>query len=108
MSRNFTDEHERSAGGMDFDDAIRDQAATLGASLLEGPERLLEQVEELLPEHWRDQIASFPVSALLIGFGVGIFLGAKKGDELIAAGSSLVTAAVAANLNNVVGQARGE
>lgn len=96
---------ERKTGLFDFDEKIREKAASIGAGIVEGgPGQIFEEIEELLPQQWRDQIASFPMAALVLGFGVGVFLGAKKGDELIAAGSALVTAAVAANLNNVLGE----
>ena len=104
MAKGYSDDYERAAGGLDLDDAIREKAATLGANLMEAPDQLFEQIEELLPEQWRNQVSNFPIAALLIGFGVGVFLGARKGDELIAAGSSMVTAAVAANLSGVLGQ----
>jgi len=106
MAKDYSDQYERAAGGLDFDDAIRDKAASIGAGLLDGPEKLFEQIEEMLPEQWREHIATFPVTALVAGFAVGIFLGARKGDQLIAAGSALVTAAVAANVNSVLGQNR--
>ncbi len=94
------DDYERSAAGMDFEDPIRERAASIGASIAEnGPEAIFEEIENLLPEAWRDQIRTFPIAAMLVGFGIGIFLGMKKGDEIIAAGSSLITSAAMANIN---------
>ncbi len=108
MDDRYTDPHERAAGGLDFDDDIRGKASSFGSQLAsEGPEALLEQIEELLPESWREQIRSFPLAAVAIGVGVGIFLGMKKGDEVIAAGSSLIAAAATANLNAALSKARG-
>ena len=95
-SRNFSDEHERSAAGLDYDEhsTVRENAAKLGAKMVEdGPDVLLDEIENLLPEAWRDQIRAFPVAAVLIGVGVGVWLGMKKSDEIIAAGGSLVSAA---------------
>ena len=52
-------------------------------------EALFEEIENLLPESWRDQIKTFPIAAVVLGFGVGIWLGMKKGDEVSAAGTSM-------------------
>ena len=102
------DEYERAAAGMDYEDPIRDRAASIGASIAEnGPEALLEEIENLLPESWREQISTFPVAAILLGFGVGLFLGMRKGDEIIAAGTSLVTSAAMANVNQIVSRVGG-
>jgi hypothetical protein len=100
MATKRTDDYERSAAGMDFEDPIRERAASIGASIAEnGPEAILDEIENLLPEAWREQIKSFPIAAVLLGFGVGIFLGMKKGDDIIAAGTSMVTAAAVANIS---------
>jgi hypothetical protein len=94
--------HERAAAGMDYDFPMSEKASQLGSKLAEhGPEALFEEIENLLPESWRGHIAQFPIAAVLIGFGVGVWLGMKKGDELIAAGTSMITAAAMSN----VGQA---
>jgi hypothetical protein len=85
--------------------SISDRAEQLGSSMgSEGPQALFDQLEELLPEGWREQIAAFPITALAVGFGLGIFLGMKKGDELLAAGSTMLAAAATANLSEVLGQ----
>ena len=85
--------------------SIHDRAAELGANLAgDGPQALFDQLEELLPEGWRDQLATVPIAAILLGFGVGVVLGMKKGDELVAAGSSMIAAAATANLSSVLGQ----
>ncbi|HEY0592877.1 MAG TPA: hypothetical protein VGF40_13985 [Thermoanaerobaculia bacterium] len=107
MEDRYTDPHERAAGGLDFDDDFRARASSFGSQLAEGPEAMLEKVEELLPESWREQIRHFPLTAIAIGVGVGVFLGMKKGDEVIAAGSSLIAAAATANLNAALGKMRG-
>ena len=102
-------DHERSAAGQDYDDPLREKYSSLGARVAEsGPEGLFEEIENLLPEGWREHIQQFPISALLIGFGVGMFLGMKKGDELLAAGSSMVSAAALANVNRVMQRTTGE
>src|SRR5437879_2375964 len=102
MATRTTDDHERSAAGMDYEDPIRERAANLGASIAEnGPDALLEEIENLLPETWREQISTFPLAAVILGFGVGVFLGMRKGDEVIAAGTSLITSAAMANINQV-------
>jgi hypothetical protein len=103
-----SDDFERAAAGMDYEDPIRERAASIGASIAEsGPEVLLEEIENLLPESWREQISTFPLAAVLLGFGVGVFLGMRKGDEIIAAGTSLVTSAALANVNQIVSRVGG-
>lgn len=90
-------------------EGIGDRAADIGASFAnEGPQALFDEIEELLPEGWRDQIVRFPVVAVAIGVSVGVFLGMKKGDELLAAGSAMIAAAAAANLAKVFGQQEEE
>jgi len=99
-----SDDFERSAAGMDYEDPIRERAASIGASIAEnGPEAIFEEIENLLPEQWREQIKTFPIAAVLLGFGVGIFLGMKKGDEIISAGTTLVTSAAMSNVNEIFG-----
>ena len=97
-TRNRND-HERSAAGLDFDSPIRERAASLGAAMAEGgPQALFDELENILPEEWREQIRSFPIIAITLGVGIGVYLGMKKSDELIAAGSSLISAAAVANV----------
>lgn len=110
MAQRDPDQYERAAAGLDFDDgAIREKAEALGAKMIqEGPEALLDEIENLLPEAWRDQIRAFPVAAVALGLGVGIWLGMKKSDEIIAAGTSLVSAAAMANVSQVMDKVRGE
>jgi hypothetical protein len=101
----WADEHERRAAGLDFDnhDNVRSSAAALGAKMIEdGPEALLEEIENLLPEAWREQIRQFPIAAVALGLGVGIWLGMKKSDEIIATGTSLISAAAMANVAQVM------
>src|SRR5690242_19778575 len=109
MTQRNSDEHERSAAGLDFDEsAFRDKAEALGAKMVsDGPEALLDEIENLLPEAWRDQIRSFPVAAMALGLGVGVWLGMKKSDEIIAAGTSLVSAAAMANVSQVMDKVKG-
>lgn len=104
-TQQFDDERERAAAGLDYDESgsVRDNAAKLGAKMMEeGPEALLDEIENLLPEAWRDQIRAFPVAAVILGVGVGVWLGMKKSDEIIAAGGSLVSAAAMANVAQVM------
>jgi hypothetical protein len=104
-AQRFNDEHERSAAGLDYDEygSVRDNAAKLGAKMVEdGPQALLDEIENMLPEAWREQIRAFPVAAVLVGVGVGVWLGMKKSDEIIAAGGSLVSAAATANISQVM------
>ena len=101
--------HERSAAGMDYDFPIREKASKLGNAIAEnGPEALFEEIENLLPEAWREQITAFPIAAVLLGLGVGVWLGMRKGDEIIAAGTSMITAAAVSNVTRVMEHATGE
>ncbi|MGK2856341.1 MAG: hypothetical protein ACSLFQ_03960 [Thermoanaerobaculia bacterium] len=70
----------------------------------DGVAMILEQVEQLVPPFVRDQVARRPFTFVLIGLGVGLFLGAKKGDELLSAGAAMATAALTANLNGMLGR----
>src|SRR5436309_4926790 len=100
MTTGEGENHERSAAGMDYDFPIREKASKLGNTLAKnGPEALFEEIENLLPESWRQHISQFPIAAVLLGFGVGVWLGMKKGDEVIAAGTSLVTATAMSNVS---------
>ena len=99
------EDFERSAGGMDYDDPIRERASKFGTTLAsDGPGAIFDQVEALLPESWREQIAAYPLTAVILGVGLGFFLGMKKGDELLAAGSAAIGAAASANIAKVLGQ----
>lgn len=101
-------DYERSAAGMDFDNPIREKASQLGNAFAEsGPEALFEEIEHLLPESWREHIKTYPITAVLLGVGIGVWLGMKKGDEVIAAGTSMVTAAAMQNVANVMRKATG-
>ena len=109
MPRGFPEDHERAAAGLDFeDDPIRNKAAAFGAKMVEnGPEAILDEIENLLPESVREHVQAFPLVAVGIGIGVGIWLGMKKSDEIIAAGSSLVSAAAMANVSQVMDKVKG-
>jgi hypothetical protein len=99
MATRTSDDHERAAAGLDFDVPLREKAANLGQALAEGgPAALLEEIENLVPEPVRDQVQNFPILAVLAGVGVGIFLGMRKGDEVIAAGASLLSAAATSSI----------
>lgn len=97
-----SENHERAAAGMDFDSPIREKAAQLGNALAEGPEALFEEIENLLPESWREQVTTFPLTAMIVGVGIGVWLGMRKGDEVIAAGTSVVTAAAMSNISSIM------
>ena len=101
--------HERSAAGMDYDFPIREKASKLGNAIAEnGPDALFEEIENLLPESWRQQISEFPLAAVLLGLGVGIWLGMRKSDEIIAAGTSMITSAAVSNVTNFMERAAGQ
>jgi hypothetical protein len=88
---------------MDDDFPIREKASKLGNALAEdGPEALFEEIENLLPESWREHIRTFPITAVVLGVGIGVWLGMRKGDEVIAAGTSMITAAAMQNVTNVM------
>lgn len=109
MARDFPEDHERSAAGMDYeDDSLRNGAASLGAKIAEeGPEALLDEIENLLPESVREHVQAFPLAAVALGVGVGIWLGMKKSDEIIAAGTALVSSAAMANVSQVMDKVKG-
>ena len=97
------EDHERSAAGMDYDFPLREKASELGSTFAaDGPNALFDAIEDLLPETWREHIRSFPITAVLLGAGIGVWLGMRKGDELIAAGTSMITAAAMENVANVM------
>jgi hypothetical protein len=56
-SQRYSNEHERSAAGLDYDEQsdVREHAAKWGAKMVEdGPEALLDEIENVLPEAWRE------------------------------------------------------
>lgn len=102
------DDHERAAAGMDYDFPIREKASQLGNALADsGPEALFEEIENLLPEAWREHIRTYPIAAVVLGVGVGVWLGMRKGDEVIAAGTAMITSAAMQNVANVMHHATG-
>ncbi|MHB0970593.1 MAG: hypothetical protein ACYC7A_01755 [Thermoanaerobaculia bacterium] len=108
MEERPPDSFEESAAGLDYDDSMRDRAASLGSAFAtHGPEALFDEIENLLPDPWREQVVRFPLTAVGLAVGIGIFLGMRKGDEIIAAGSSLIAAAATSNLNQFL-QSQGE
>jgi|SRR5215212_7458576 len=109
MARDFSENHERSAAGLDFeDDPLRNHAKSLGQKMAaEGPEAVLDEIENLLPESWRDHIQAFPMAAVALGVGVGIWLGLNKSDEVIAAGTALVSSAAMSNVSQVMDKVKG-
>ena len=110
MATQNTSDHERSAAGLDFDDpdSWRSNAAALGAKVIEeGPDALFDELENLLPESWRDQIQAFPIAAVALGVGIGVWLGMKKSDEILTAGGALGTSAAMANVSQVMEKFKG-
>ncbi len=93
---------------MDYDFPIREKASQLGNALADnGPEALFEEIENLLPESWREHIRTFPIAAVVLGVGVGVWLGMRKGDEVIAAGTAMITSAAMQNVAKVMQHATG-
>lgn len=83
---------------------MTDSVRSLGEALMDGgPDALLEEIEGLIPDSWKEHIARFPITAVAAGVGLGIFLGMRKGDELISAASAMMSAAATTNLNRVLG-----
>jgi len=107
MATRNRNDHERSAAGLDFDSPIKERAASLGAAMAEGgPQALFDELENLLPEEWREHISTFPITAVVLGVGIGVYLGMKKSAEMIAAGSSLISAAAMANVGKIMDRGR--
>jgi len=93
--------------GRNFEEPMRERAASIGAAMAEGgPSALFDELENLLPEEWREHIRTFPIVAMALGLGVGIYLGMKKSDELIAAGTSMISAAAMANVGKIIDRGR--
>lgn len=89
---------------MDFNSPFRERAHSLGSALAtDGPEAIFKEIDAMLPDSWRDHIASFPIAAVALAFGAGVFLGLRKSDEVLAAGSAFIGAATSANLSSVLG-----
>jgi len=103
------DDTERSAAGMDYDFPLHEKASKLGSTLADGgPSALFDEIENLLPESWREHIQAYPIIAVVVGAGIGVWLGMRKGDEIIAAGTSMVTAAAMENVANIMRGATGD
>lgn len=93
------------AGDGPFD--MRRTAETLGASIAQGgPDALFDEIEKLLPEGWDDHIRAYPIAAVALAAGVGVWLGMRKSEEIVAAGSALLTAAAMANVEQFMGRTR--
>ena len=84
---------------------VKEHATRIGSNIAEeGPEALFRELDDMLPEYWRDQINNFPITAVVLGVGLGIYLGMTRSDELIEAGASFVSAAATANIAKILGQ----
>lgn len=93
---------------LDFDFDLRERAQMLGQAVAEhGPKALLDEVEMLLPDNVREGVRTFPMLAVAAGVGVGVWLGMRKSDDVIAAATTLVTAAVMSNVSGVMERAGG-
>lgn len=68
-----------------------------------GPKAVLDEVEAMVPESWRQHISDWPIVSVAIGVAAGVFLGIRKGDEVISAASTMATAAASAHLSQVLG-----
>ena len=105
------EDYESSAGGLDFDEEDdpsprkkKSGSHDLGGAFAEGgPQAVIEQLEDMLPESWKEHVASFPILSVALGVGVGVFLGMRKGDEIISAGSAMVSTAAAAHIAQMMG-----
>jgi len=87
-----------------FNGPIHERASTLGSTLAtHGPDAIFEEIDKMLPESWREHISSFPLAAIALAFGAGVFLGARKSDEVLAAGAAFIGAATSSNLNSILG-----
>lgn len=83
-----------------MDSSDRDWVGTFSEG---GPQAVLDEIEAMIPEAWQRHIAEWPLTSMAIGAGAGVFLGMKKGDEVIGALSTMVTAAATAHLTQIFG-----
>lgn len=82
--------------------------SALGARIAdEGPGPVLDDIDALIPEPWREQIGAFPLTAVAIGIGVGVWLGWKKSDDVLEAGMAILSAATASNVAQVMDKVKG-
>lgn len=108
MEDQYSDSFERAAGGMDYDDPIKERAQSFGAQLAEeGPAAILEEIENMVPPAVKEQIVSFPLTAVTIAVGIGIFLGMKKSDLILSAGTAMLATAATQNVNQVLDRMGG-
>lgn len=70
----------------------------------EGPGALVNEIEALIPDQWKDHIASWPLSALSLGFVAGVVLGLKRGDEVLKLATTLATSAAALQVADIGGE----
>jgi hypothetical protein len=82
--------------------------SAVGARLADdGPGAILDEIENLIPQEYREQIQAFPLVAVALGVGVGVWLGMKKSDEIISAGGALLSSAAMANVTQVMEKMKG-
>ncbi len=73
----------------------------------EGPGVLLDELENLLPDEARAVIGAFPLTAVALGVGVGVWLGLTKSDEVLAGGKAVFAAAAGENIAQVMEKMKG-
>ncbi|HEX8153063.1 MAG TPA: hypothetical protein VF698_08065 [Thermoanaerobaculia bacterium] len=93
---------------LDFDFDLRERAQMLGQAVAEhGPKALLDEVEMLLPDNVREGVRTFPMLAVAAGVGVGVWLGMRKSEDVIAAATTLISAAVMSNVSSAMDRGSG-
>ena len=65
------------------------------------PLGLLDEVENILPDEWREQIVAFPLTAMALGLGVGVWIGMTKSDEILSEGKTLLSGVVMSNVQQI-------
>lgn len=72
-----------------------------GEDLVSVLDSVLEDLESAVPNPIRQKVADHPIPALLIGLAVGLFIGMKKGNDILSAGSAAVASAATAGLSRI-------
>lgn len=89
------------AAGVPVDAAGVPEEEETGESLSTALDAVLEDLEMAVPAPIRTQVSNHPIPALLIGLGIGLFIGMKKGTDIMSAGSGAVAAAATAGLSRI-------